>query len=173
MEITINLEKKFAFLVITILLIASGFFLVKANTPNPGHLGDRIWIKSGSNENTLNGMMDSDTYVSRHGDISSRNILSPRPRHILPHFPTCYKDCKADNNCGISNIDYNMQSHRVCGISIFGNAPNSGSQTSFVKVSPISQGGNYDWDYDLKNVFTQINCIDPTIDFSSPPSSAC
>ena len=56
MKLTINIKKRYAYVIIALLIIVLGAIAINAYTnavPNPGHGGDKILVSVGGAEKTL------------------------------------------------------------------------------------------------------------------------
>jgi len=73
MRITLNIEKKYVFLIIGLFLILGAILLVYAYTyssiPNPGHGADRVWVNVSGSEMTLQDAIDQDRFGGSAGAI--------------------------------------------------------------------------------------------------------
>ena len=80
MKFEVNVEKRYAYIIISLLIIVAGLLVVNAaytsQIPNPGHGGDRVLVKVGTQEVTLQKAID-DGLLSGGGEgsvVSCRQV---------------------------------------------------------------------------------------------------
>ena len=174
MDITIDIKKQYAFVIILISILFLGIIIVHAVTPNPGHEATQILVTTAQGEEMI--LQDAINQDLRNNffPLYERDIISSVPYDFLPWKPGCFKEAdKAYSGPKWQlnqRIEVNPQPHQICFLSFFGPDPADSANRGYANVI---KNVNDEWVVTAYNSMFQLNCLDSTVDYPNVRDFNC